>query len=185
MGNGGTTPPPGTPAAPRTAHTRSCSRLHTDEAASYRNRLTPHLASIELPWAQNDDDLRFQLPAFWYARRRAPVEPVTAVVRNPMSSLKGCWFPCDGAIALDASALPVACHRQLPDLFRALLLDLPDLMERWRARAEYCFLLRLLPPTDDTLSSIAIRETSFRNRQASLVDMQLPISQKLTERITA
>jgi hypothetical protein len=167
------------------AHMQLLCRLHTDDATSYRNRLVPQLANIEQPWVQADDGLRFRLPAFWYARRRAPVEPVTAAGRNPLSSLKGCWFPFDGAIALDASALPTASHRELPGLFRTLLLDQPDLMERWRARAEYCFLLRLLPPTEDPFTSIDVRETPFRNRQAALVDMQLPISQKLMERITA
>ena len=110
---------------------------------------------------------------------------MTADSDNPMRRLKGKWFPCDGAIALDVSALPPACHHRLPGLFRALLLDQPDLLERWRTRAEYCFLLRLQPPTEEQYPSIEIRETPFHNRQAALVDMRLPISKTLLENITA
>lgn len=160
-------------------------QLHTGEGPVYRSRLAPSLAHIGHPWTREGDGIRFKLPAFWYARRSAPAEPVIAASHNPISKLKGNWFPCDGAIALDASALPAACHRRLPGLFQALLLDQPNLMERWRARAEYCFLLRLLPPTEDKFSSIEIRETPFHNRLASLVEMQLPISRNLMERIAA
>ena len=159
-------------------------QLHTVKGPAYRTRLVPRLAGIGLPWAQEDGGIRFKLPAFWYARRCAPAEPVAADNSHPVSRLKGNWFPCDGAIALDASALPAACHRRLHGLFRALMLDQPNLMERWRARAECCFLLRLQPPSEDKLPSIEIRETPFRNRQASLVEMQLPISTLLMKKIT-
>lgn len=167
------------------AHLQLLCQLHTDEGHSYRSRLDPYLANIEHPWTQEEDGIRFKLPKYWYVRRRAPAEPVIAASSTPMSKLKGHWFPCDGSIALDASALPASCHRQLPELFRTLVLDQPDLMERWRARAEYCFLLRLQPPTADEFPSIEIRETPFQNRLASLVEMQLPISKTLMERITA
>jgi hypothetical protein len=67
-------------------------------------------------------------------------------------------------------------------LFRALPLDQPDLMERWRERAEYCFLFRLLPPAEQQF--LSIRETPIRKRKASLVEMQLPTSKKLVDRTT-
>ena len=166
-------------------HMRLRCQLHTDEGPIYRHRLAPHLAHIEQPWAPEDDGIRFELPAFWYVRRRAPAEPVAADNDNSMRKLKGKWFPCDGAIALDVSALPPACHHGLPGLFRALLLDQPDLLERWRARAEYCFLLRLQPPSEDEYPSIEFRETPYHNRMAALIDMRLPISKTLLESITA
>ncbi|WP_449428484.1 hypothetical protein [Rhodanobacter umsongensis] len=166
-------------------HLQLLCQLHTAEGPIYRSRLVPCLAHIAYPWTQQDDGIRFKLPAFWYAHRRAPAEPVIATTRNPMSRLKGNWFPCDGAIALDVSALPATCHRRLPGFFHALMLDQPDLMECWRARAEYCFLLRLQPPTEEQYPSIKIRETPFHNRQAALVDMRLPISKTLLENITA
>lgn len=158
---------------------------HTDEGPFYRSRLVPCLAHIGHSWTQEDDGICFKLPAFWYVRRRAPAEPVIGAGRNPISKLRGNWFPCDGAIALDASALPATCHGRLPGLFGALLLDQPELMERWRERAEYCFLLHLLPPSDSKFPCIEIRETPFRNRPALLVEMQLPISRNLMERIAA
>lgn len=166
-------------------HMQLLCSLHTDEGTVYRERFASQLAQIEQAWAQEGEEIRFKLPSFWHAYRRSPAERVTATRDGPMSRQQGCWFPCDGAIALDASQLPPSCRLRLPELFDALVLDQPDLMTQWRARAEYCFLLQLQPPNEGRFASIDIRETPFRNRQASLVEMRLPISETLLERITA
>jgi len=160
-------------------------RLHGAEGTAYRKRLAPCLAAASCSWSHQRDGMDIRLSSFWYVHRRAVVERmvVPAACRSDRARVRG--FPCDGAIALDASALPEACHDRIPELFGALLQDQPEWMERWQARAECCFLLHLQPSDDDAFPCINIRETPFRDRRASLIEMWWPVSRALLKGIGA
>lgn len=115
----------------------------------------------------------------WFIHGNDIPQRVSATSPGPLTRQRRYWFPCDGALAVDTSALPCAIQADTAGMLEWLIAQ-SALVDALCARAECCFLLRLQPGTDKpptTHAPLAFkRRQALQGRQGDLLEAHLPVT---------
>lgn len=140
-----------------------------------------------------------ELARVWLVTRDAEPRAITAAQPGALGTQRGYWFPCDGAVAFDVSAVSSdSVPKAVADLLSTLasfdphvadgsesawverLMAQPALIAALRERAECCFAFRvlgnvpgILPDGLGAADLVWIRSSPLRNRRGRLLEADL------------
>lgn len=161
---------------------------HRANGKRYLKTLEPHLPdewTLRYPLKSRKDDFHIErssgtlsLSHAWMSSNDALPLRVDASAPDVLAKQSNFWFCCDGAIALDLSALPMQVSRTL-EIAVADMIGQSDIFARLNARAECCFLFHVLSlPANDTqadqrFSVIPVRRGTLPGRAGLLFEANL------------
>lgn len=161
---------------------------HRANGKRYLKTLEPHLPdewTLRYPLKPHKDEFRIKrawgvlsLSHAWFSSDDAVPSLVEAGTVDVLGRQSDFWFCCDGAIALDLSALPAQLSHK-PESVVATIVSQPDIFGRMNARAECCFLFHVLSlpaigtPPDQRFSVIPVRRGTLPGRTGFLFEANL------------